>query len=285
MGEITAAVAEWTIRLFRLASMVAEVIGAGLLADFHNAPTLLQQRGRYALDNLGSIALGLVLAVVLALVVRRVMAASGARKKIAEQPGQKPAAKLTDRIRQRLELLMEGEGEAGHVGYSGEEKEGSPYSPFSDQSSEGEHGGGRQDDYDSYHALEDIYGDGSQPDEGLQGGVELLYADDRTLDYTTDAGYQDDDDDEDSAKTDARAIEHQRVMYKSTKDPRVLIGWRVSVRGLGTGLVLGTVRKTFCTTKLLVRMEQDDSEVALALQRSPTKGTVPFALIEKVGIA
>jgi hypothetical protein len=270
MDEVTAAVAEQAVRLFRLASFVTEVLVASLMADAH-----------YAMENVGITvalgALGLLIAYILALVARRVMAAASGKS----APAGPNRNLFTDRIRQRLELLMaEGEGDAELSG--AEEKEGSPYLSDRDSSKAlSDLSGGEA--YDSYHALEDIYVNGSQPDEGLTLQGVHFYADEQTVDYTTDAGYQDDEEDEDEdARTDAMAFEYQRVMHKSTVDPRVLIGWRVSVRGFGTGVVLGTVRKLLSTTKLLVRMEQDDSEVALALQRSRTKGTVPFALIEKM---
>eukprot|EP01031_Cornospumella_fuschlensis_P038124 gene38124-46321_t len=72
----------------------------------------------------------------------------------------------------------------------------------------------------------------------------------------------------------------QSVLSESVANPQVLVGWRVNVRGYGTGVVLSMRRKRFQTTRFVVQFETG-SIVKLALQRSRTKGTVPFTLISK----
>lgn len=72
------------------------------------------------------------------------------------------------------------------------------------------------------------------------------------------------------------------ILEKSTADPRVLVGWRISLsEGREKGVVLATVKKKFSTTRFTVEMS-DCSIRHLKLQRSATKGNVPFLLLEKL---
>jgi hypothetical protein len=71
------------------------------------------------------------------------------------------------------------------------------------------------------------------------------------------------------------------LLYQSQKNPKVLIGWRVLVRGSGIGVVLDLKRKKFSTTRFVIQFENGLSK-ALKLQRSEKKGKVPFTLLNKV---
>lgn len=72
----------------------------------------------------------------------------------------------------------------------------------------------------------------------------------------------------------------QSVLLESVTNPQVLVGWRINVRGHGTGIVLSMRRKRFQTTRFVVQFET--GQIAkLALQRNKKKGTVPFSLISK----
>lgn len=73
----------------------------------------------------------------------------------------------------------------------------------------------------------------------------------------------------------------QSVLQQSVNDPNVLIGWRVLIRGQGTGVILSMKRKKFTTTRFVVQFENGRVE-ALPLRRSKKKGTVAFTLLSKL---
>lgn len=73
----------------------------------------------------------------------------------------------------------------------------------------------------------------------------------------------------------------QNIVLQSNSDPGVLIGWRVFVRGYGTGKILSMKRKKFTTTKFIIQFESGKVE-ALTLRRSKLKGDLPFTLLSKL---
>jgi len=71
------------------------------------------------------------------------------------------------------------------------------------------------------------------------------------------------------------------VLEKSIRDPRALVGWKISIEGYEqTAVVLAALKRPFTTTKFQVQFE-DGSVQQLKLKRSASKGKVPFTLIEK----
>lgn len=73
------------------------------------------------------------------------------------------------------------------------------------------------------------------------------------------------------------------IMKSSVHDPKVLIGWRIFVKGRGNGLVLSIKKVKFSSTKFAVQFENGTIEY-LALKRSATKGRVPFTLISNATV-
>jgi hypothetical protein len=73
----------------------------------------------------------------------------------------------------------------------------------------------------------------------------------------------------------------QDVMRRSVSDPRVLVGWQVALQNGQIGMIVGTVKRKFSTTRFDVEMA-DGSVVVLPLQRGEKKGSVPFTLLEKL---
>jgi hypothetical protein len=71
------------------------------------------------------------------------------------------------------------------------------------------------------------------------------------------------------------------IMKSAVDDPRVLIGWRVLVKGQGSGTVLSIKKIKFSTTKFVIQFDSGIVKT-LALKRSDTKGKVPFTLITKI---
>lgn len=71
------------------------------------------------------------------------------------------------------------------------------------------------------------------------------------------------------------------VMKSAVHDPRVLVGWRVMVKGQGSGAVVSLRKIKFAATKFVVHFDSGVVKT-LALKRSETKGKVPFTLISKV---
>ena len=76
-------------------------------------------------------------------------------------------------------------------------------------------------------------------------------------------------------------ISTEKVIIDSVENPKVLIGWRIMVKGYGTGLVLSLKKQRFSTTKFNIQLESG-ARVTLPLKRSARKGTVPFTLIGKL---
>ncbi len=70
------------------------------------------------------------------------------------------------------------------------------------------------------------------------------------------------------------------VIKQSAADPKVLIGWRILVKGMGSGTVLSIKKIKFASTKFVVQFD-DGTMKYLSLMRSETKGKVPFTLISK----
>jgi hypothetical protein len=71
------------------------------------------------------------------------------------------------------------------------------------------------------------------------------------------------------------------IMKQSIRDPNVLQGWKISVKGKGTGVIVEVIRKFGQTTTFRVQFDSGTVEV-LALKRSASKGTVAFTPITKV---
>lgn len=75
------------------------------------------------------------------------------------------------------------------------------------------------------------------------------------------------------------------VLRQSVEFPSVLVGWRVHVpmEQYGDGIVLAVQRKKFRPTHFQIQFDRDPTKmVALPLQRSLKKGTIPFSLISKI---
>eukprot|EP01038_Epipyxis_sp_PR26KG_P014114 gene14114-18938_t len=75
-------------------------------------------------------------------------------------------------------------------------------------------------------------------------------------------------------------VENDVIIRKSVLDPRVLIGWRVLVKGYGIGLILSIQRFNFSSTKFVIQFE-NGTTLALPLKRSQTKGKIPFSVVSK----
>jgi hypothetical protein len=100
--------------------------------------------------------------------------------------------------------------------------------------------------------------------------------DEKTVEYSTD-GFR-------SPIGKGNALEDgdfQEVMRRSVSDPRVLVGWQVALQNGQIGMIVGTVKRKFSTTRFHVEMA-DGSVVNLPLQRGRKKGSVPFTLLEKL---
>lgn len=74
------------------------------------------------------------------------------------------------------------------------------------------------------------------------------------------------------------------IMKNSVHDPKVLIGWRVNVKGKGPGTVLSIKKVKFSSTKFAVQFENGTIEY-LSLKRSQAKGRIPFTLISNGSVA
>ena len=74
------------------------------------------------------------------------------------------------------------------------------------------------------------------------------------------------------------------IMKSSVHDPKVLIGWRIFVKGRGNGVVLSTKKAKFSSTKFQVQFDNGTIEY-LSLKRSHHKGKVPFSLISNGSVA
>lgn len=74
------------------------------------------------------------------------------------------------------------------------------------------------------------------------------------------------------------------IMKSSVHDPKVLIGWRIFVKGRGNGIVLSTKKVKFSSTKFQVQFENGTIEY-LSLKRSAIKGKVPFTLISNGSVS
>lgn len=79
------------------------------------------------------------------------------------------------------------------------------------------------------------------------------------------------------------ALAHQdsHIFQESVHNPAILVGWRVSVRGYGTGLVLSVHKKKFRCTHFKIQFDDGRTRI-LPLQRSAKKGTVSFSLLSKI---
>jgi hypothetical protein len=68
---------------------------------------------------------------------------------------------------------------------------------------------------------------------------------------------------------------------ESVKNPEVLLGWQINIRGRGVGVILDIKKSLGRTTKFYVRLDNGNMKL-LSLKRSDKKGQVPFSLISKV---
>ena len=74
----------------------------------------------------------------------------------------------------------------------------------------------------------------------------------------------------------------EETLAQSVTDPRVLIGWKISLNNDKVhGIILSTIKRPFATTKFAVQCSNGKVYI-LKLKRSENKGKVPFKLIEKV---
>lgn len=74
----------------------------------------------------------------------------------------------------------------------------------------------------------------------------------------------------------------EEIKLKSINDPSILVGWKISMNnGNDIGVIVDIVRRKFTATKFSIEMH-DGSIEHMKLQRSATKGRVPFVLLEKV---
>lgn len=120
----------------------------------------------------------------------------------------------------------------------------------------------------------------------------------QTIDYSQDLEYEHNTNCGGGGDSGGRSIKHgraqqhspqqssgdsdfDRVMQQSIADPRVLVGWQIAIHGDGVGVVVGTIKRKFSTTKFTVEMESGEV-LLLALQRSKHKGNVPFTLLQKL---
>jgi hypothetical protein len=71
------------------------------------------------------------------------------------------------------------------------------------------------------------------------------------------------------------------IMRQSKYEPNVLFGWKISIKGKGTGVIIEVVRRWAMTTMFRVQFDNGKTEL-LPLKRSANKGTVPFTPITKV---
>ena len=82
------------------------------------------------------------------------------------------------------------------------------------------------------------------------------------------------------SKLDLLDRELPMIIKESKHHPGVLVGWKISVRDRGVGMVTAAVRKWGSTTQYTVQFEDGKVET-LALQRGSKKGSVPFIPISK----
>lgn len=69
------------------------------------------------------------------------------------------------------------------------------------------------------------------------------------------------------------------ILSYALKNPKVLTGWRVDVAGHGKGIVLGIEKAKFFATRFKILFD-DGSVKSLRLKRGPSKGNVPFTLLD-----
>lgn len=69
------------------------------------------------------------------------------------------------------------------------------------------------------------------------------------------------------------------ILSYALKNPKVLTGWRVDVTGHGKGIVLGIEKAKFFATRFKILFD-DGSVKSLRLKRGPSKGNVPFTLLD-----
>jgi hypothetical protein len=83
------------------------------------------------------------------------------------------------------------------------------------------------------------------------------------------------------SRMDSYNAEMSWIMRTSRAEPRALIGWRISVPGKGTGVVLDIKKRLGRTTQFKVQFEDGKLEF-LKLKRSSNKGNVPFSPLGKL---
>ena len=107
---------------------------------------------------------------------------------------------------------------------------------------------------------------------GLSGGNENDHSDENKGKHRRGNGYS----------FDQRNLSHQSTVIKeSATNPSILIGWQISIKNKGLGLVLGTKKRVGRAT--LFRVQMDSGEVQmLSLKRSNTKGDLPFVPLTRL---
>jgi hypothetical protein len=80
----------------------------------------------------------------------------------------------------------------------------------------------------------------------------------------------------------AALLTPEGALQQSLIQPSILIGWKIMVPGYGAGLIVAIKKKKFSSTKYMIQFDQQQQLIALKLQRSKTKGNIPFTLIKKL---
>jgi hypothetical protein len=88
-------------------------------------------------------------------------------------------------------------------------------------------------------------------------------------------------DDTDITKLDAMAMELAWIIRMARANPSALIGWKISIKGYGIGVVVGIKKRLGLSTLFKVKLENGNIEM-LSLQRAAGKGAIPFTPICKV---
>lgn len=82
-------------------------------------------------------------------------------------------------------------------------------------------------------------------------------------------------------RPDLDLLSKEAVLAESIRNPRVLVGWQITVSGLGLGTILATEKTAMRSTVYKVELLRKEVKL-IPLKRSPKKGSVPFELIRKI---
>lgn len=76
-------------------------------------------------------------------------------------------------------------------------------------------------------------------------------------------------------------LSKEDVLQQCASDPRVLIGWVISVRVFGQGTVLDIEKDIFRRTTFKVKFQDHSDVKKVPLKRGPRKGSIEFELIHR----